>query len=136
MSTVVVAIVLFSLTSQKYLIVRRDQYQSGAGFWEFPGGKVESGETPQVALRREIMEELGVSVEISRLRFLSKNIHQYGSKKINISFYLYEIPHEIPLALVDHDDSKWCDVNDILKFKMADADIPVIEQLKKMRSAG
>lgn len=132
MSTAVVAIVLFSLSSQKYLIVRRDQNQSGAGFWEFPGGKVEAGETPEHALQREIQEELNVSIEVTKLRFLSTNLHHYKAKSISISFYLYEVPHEVPLVLVDHDDFSWCDVDDLLNYHIAEADLPVIEQLKKM----
>lgn len=132
MSTAVVAIVLFSSSSQKYLIVRRDQNQSGSGFWEFPGGKIEAGETPERALQREIQEELNVSIEVTKLRFLSTNIHHYKTKSISISFYLYEVPHEVPLVLVDHDDFSWCDVDDLLNYHIAEADLPVIEQLKKM----
>jgi 8-oxo-dGTP diphosphatase len=132
MSTVVVAIVLFSVSSQKYLIVRRDQNQSGAGFWEFPGGKVEAGETSEQALQREIEEELSFVIDVTQLQFLSQNIHQYGTKSIDISFYLYKVPHEVSLVLVDHDDFSWCDINDLVKYQIADADLPVIEQLKKM----
>lgn len=136
MSTVVVAIVLYNVTSKKYLIVRRNQNQSGAGFWEFPGGKVERGETPELALQREITEELSVVIDINRLQFISRSTHQYLTRTIDISFYLYEVQSEIPLILVDHDDSRWCDISDILNFQIAAADIPVIDQLKKMRHFG
>ncbi len=136
MSTVVVAIVLFSLSSQKYLIVRRDPRQSGAGFWEFPGGKIEFGETAETALKREIEEELSLSIDTAQLQFLSKNNHQYLAKNIEISFYLYQVPREVPIVLVDHDDFSWCDVNDLLSYQMAPADIPVVEKLKKMRHVG
>ena len=133
MSTAVVALVLLSSTSRKYLIVRRDKNQSGAGFWEFPGGKVELGETPETALAREIQEELSVFIDISKLQFLSKNTHQYLTKTIEISFYLYSVLQEVPVVLVDHDSLVWCDVDDLAKYPIAEADLPVIEQLKKMR---
>jgi len=136
MSTVVVALVLFNLSSQKYLIVRRDRNQSGAGYWEFPGGKVETGESHERALQREIQEELSVLIDVSKLQFLSKNIHYYGPKCIDISFYLYETSQQMDLVLVDHDDFSWCDVNDLLTYKIAEADLPVIEQLKRMRVVG
>ena len=133
MSTIVVALVLFSSSSQKYLIVRRGENQSGAGFWEFPGGKVEVGESAEQALQREIKEELGLSIDPAKLDFLSQNTHQYGLKCIEISFYYYEILQEVPLVLVDHDHFAWCDVQDLLNFNVADADRPVIHQLMETR---
>ncbi|MBC7753477.1 MAG: (deoxy)nucleoside triphosphate pyrophosphohydrolase [Moraxellaceae bacterium] len=136
MSTVVVALVLLSSASRKYLIVRRDKNQSGAGFWEFPGGKVEQGETLESALVREIQEELSLSIDVKRLQFLSRNTHQYLTKLIDISFFLYQVSQEIPVVLVDHDDFVWCDVDDLSKYSIAEADLPVIKQLKKTRPVG
>ncbi len=135
MSTVVVALVLFSLSSQKYLIVRRDQGQSGAGHWEFPGGKVESGESQTQALKREINEELSLSIDGARLTYLLTHQHQYSTKHITISFYLYPVLEEIPVRLIDHDQLNWCEVGDLLTFQMAEADLPVIELLKKMKES-
>ncbi len=136
MSTVVVALVLLCSASRKYLIVRRDKNQSGAGFWEFPGGKVEQGETLESALVREIQEELSLSIDVKRLQFLSRNTHQYLTKLIDISFFLYQVSQEIPVVLVDHDDFVWCDVDDLSKYSIAEADLPVIKQLKKTRPVG
>lgn len=131
MSTVVVAIILYIPTSQKYLIVRRNSEQSGAGYWEFPGGKVEPDETPEVALQREIAEELQVDIDRQKLQFLFQNHHQYQNKNIDISFYLYELSQEIKLVLVDHDDFKWCDKERLLDYPIAAADIPVIKFLQE-----
>lgn len=131
MSTVVVAVVFKIKASPRYLIVRRNQAQSGAGYWEFPGGKIELNETPEEALRREIEEELQVTIDTRRLQFIFKNEHHYTNKKIEISFYLYEIPAEIDLVLIDHDDFKWCDLNEMLDHQIAAADIPVIQYLQK-----
>ncbi len=136
MSTVVVAVVavVFKIkASPRYLIVRRNQAQSGAGYWEFPGGKVEPDESPEEALRREIEEELQVTIDTRRLSFLLKSLHQYTNKKIEISFYLYEIPAEVELVLVDHDDFKWCDLSEMLGYKIADADVPLIHHLQKLQ---
>lgn len=130
MSTPVVAIVFYIKASRKYLIVRRNSAQSGAGFWEFPGGKVEPAETPEAALQREIAEELQVDIKIEKLQFIFKNQHEYKDKTIMISFYLYELPQEISLVLVDHDEFKWCDINEVMRYPLAAADIPVIEYLK------
>lgn len=54
-------------THQGYWLVRRGPQQSHPGMWEFPGGKVEPGEAPEQALRREILEELGVDIQVGRL---------------------------------------------------------------------
>lgn len=134
MSTVVVAIVFFIQASQKYLIVRRNHEQSGAGFWEFPGGKVEPDETPFGALKREIAEELQVDIDVQKLQFVFQNHHQYQNKKIDISFYLYELPQEIPLVLVDHDDFKWCDRDRLFDYQIAPADIPVMKYLQERKN--
>lgn len=132
MSTVVVAIIFNIKASQKYLIVRRNSDQSGAGCWEFPGGKVEDGESKEVALQREIYEELQVHVDPLKMEFMFQNVHQYQNKSIDISFYLYEVSKEIPLVLVDHDDFKWCDIHEIFNYKIAEADIPVMRYIQKV----
>ncbi len=134
MSTAVVALILKNKSFSTYLIVRRNQAQSGAGFWEFPGGKVEPDETPEVALRREINEELHVQIDISKLKFVFQNHHEYSDKSIIISFYLYEVPQELPLILIDHDDFKWCDIQTVLEYPIAAADIPVIKHLQERQT--
>jgi mutator protein MutT len=126
----VVAIVVFDRSSQKYLIVRRAPDQSGAGFWEFPGGKVEQGETESEALVREVEEELGFTVKPSDLHFLMRSQHAYPAKSVEIAFYLYEVNQALSFRLVDHDESTWCEARNLLNYNIAAADLSMVEYLK------
>lgn len=75
----------FLKKDQKILVGQRPENHSLAGLWEFPGGKIEIGETPEQALQRELNEELGIDAEIGMLRLACT--HSYGDVGIIILFY-------------------------------------------------
>ena len=75
----------FLRRGNEILIGQRPENNSLAGQWEFPGGKIESGEGPEVALARELSEELGIEAEIGELKFSCT--HSYGDVNILILFY-------------------------------------------------
>ncbi len=72
-------------SGNKVLIGLRPENHSLAGQWEFPGGKIETGESPELALKREMNEELGIDVEVGTL--LLAVTHSYGEVNILILFY-------------------------------------------------
>lgn len=131
----VVAVVILDKSSDHFLIVRRAENQSGGGFWEFPGGKIEiiDGvfESQTQALAREINEELGLTVSENQLHFLISYKHAYALKTIYISFYLLAVDQAVSLTLIDHDLFAWCKIEDLFNYQIAAADISVIEYLKK-----
>jgi 8-oxo-dGTP diphosphatase len=94
--------------------------------WEFPGGKVESGEDLNTTIKREIMEEL--KLQISVREFLIQVNHDYPDFKLKMDTFICEIESGEP-ELTEHMDYKWLDKNDLLKLDWAAADVPIVEKL-------
>ena len=96
------------------------------GKWEFPGGKIESGETPQESLARELCEEFGVDCAIGT--FVGENIHDYGNKKIRLMAYFVEhISGEFECR--DHAAITWVKPNRLITYDLAEADIPLVSDI-------
>lgn len=81
-----VAVAIIVDQQQQVLITQRPAHVSHGGYWEFPGGKLEAGETGEEALIREIKEEVGL--EIHQAQFLLRQEHQYPQKEVELLFYL------------------------------------------------
>ena len=114
------------LKGSEILIARRAPNKHLAGFWEFPGGKIEEGETPQECLKRELQEELGIVVNVGA--FFMQNEHHYGDKIIVLK--AYECEHiSGNIVLSDHDQVKWVEKSEFANFKFAPADIPFLKAL-------
>ncbi len=125
----VVALALFHPVRKRYLIVRRNaQQNSGAGQWEFPGGKIEANESHRQALVRETLEELGFAANESELKFIHSNQYQYPQRVVEIHLYRYDKAID-DFMLVDHDLHAWVDETEITTFDLAPADIPFIKFL-------
>lgn len=129
----VVAAVIISPSShsKKCLIVRRGPEQSGAGFWEFPGGKVEVEESQQQALIREIKEELNLDIRV--LRFLSENTHSYPSKTIRLFLYLCLAQDPESMKLTEHDLFQWVHPEQIELDQLSEADRPFVSVLLRQQ---
>ena len=110
----------------KILLTRRKVEKSLGGYWEFPGGKVEDGESDIEALKREIKEELGI--KIFNLSYFTENLHKYEKYTICLKAYLCETNSD-PKKLIDHDSYKWCNILKIKEKELAPADIPILKKL-------
>lgn len=75
----------FLRKGSKVLVGQRPEHHSLAGLWEFPGGKIEAGETPEAALVRELEEELGIEAQVGELKIAAT--HSYGDVNILILFF-------------------------------------------------
>ncbi|WP_370362893.1 (deoxy)nucleoside triphosphate pyrophosphohydrolase [Mucilaginibacter flavidus] len=85
---------------QHILIARRAQGRHLEGFWEFPGGKIEPGETPEACLKREVYEELGIQIMVDS--FIMENQHDYPDKRISLQAYYCSFLSGT-IRLLDHD---------------------------------
>ena len=110
----------------KYLIARRAPGKHLAGYWEFPGGKIEEGEKPEDSLQREMWEEFGVHADVGD--YLGDNVHDCGSKTIRLLAYEVAVSGEI-LQSTDHDCIEWVALEDMGNYQLAEADIPLLEQI-------
>jgi 8-oxo-dGTP diphosphatase len=112
----------------KILIARKKQGKPLAGYFEFPGGKIEEGETPEESLIRELMEEMNIKIAVKE--YIGESIYDYGNDKvISLLGYTAEIiDGEIKLS--DHDRYEWVTLEQINNYKIAPADIPLIDKLK------
>lgn len=92
--------------------------------WEFPGGKIEANETPEQCLVREIKEELGIDISI--VESLPSNIHDYGSRTIELLPFRCTILHG-DIKLKEHQDARWLAPHRLMDLDWAAADIPIVE---------
>ena len=108
----------------KVLIARKKKGKPLEGYWEFPGGKIEIGETPEQALIRELKEEMDIKIEVKR--YVGESIYDYGDNKIvSLRGYTAKVKSgEIKLS--DHDEYIWVTLEKIKEYRMAPADIPLI----------
>lgn len=108
--------------NDRILITQRSEKMHPQLKWEFPGGKIDDGESAEECLVREIKEELNIEIQI--LGRMQNNICNYGIKKINlIPFRAGYIKGEI--ILHEHKNFKWISPKDIFKYDLAEADIPI-----------
>lgn len=99
------------------------------GKWEFPGGKVELEEDEKYAIEREILEEF--ELKIKAKEFLVNNVCEYPTKTVDLRLYSCDyVGGEFKLH--DHSEIVWADKNELLKYELAPADIPLAEYIQKV----
>lgn len=107
---------------RKVLVAQRPPNKALGGKWEFPGGKIESGETSEACLIREINEELGCEIRICSN--LTPVTHDYSKFSIRLIPFICSVVSGTPKAL-EHDAIQWCEFPELLKIDLADADVPI-----------
>ncbi len=129
MKTVLVSAVALIDADGRVLLTQRPEGKSMAGLWEFPGGKVEVGETPEAALIRELQEELGIDTWQSCLAPLTFASHSYDDFHLLMPLFACRkwegTPHSKEGQVL-----KWVRVNEMRSYPMPEADIPLIPILR------
>lgn len=126
----VVAAVIRAVNNENKPVIFATQrgYGEFKGGWEFPGGKIESGETPQQALKREIMEELDTEIAVGELI----DTIEYDYPNFHLSMYCFwcEVIHG-ELILKEAEDAKWLTKEHLADVKWLPADVTLIENIRE-----
>ncbi|NGZ74977.1 (deoxy)nucleoside triphosphate pyrophosphohydrolase [Saccharibacillus alkalitolerans] len=112
----------------KILCAQRGNTKALPYKWEFPGGKIEEGETPQEALKREIGEEMNCTVEIGE--FIETTVHEYDFGFVHLSTFYCSLIEGRP-TLTEHVDIQWLAAEALGELDWAPADVPAVEKIKE-----
>jgi 8-oxo-dGTP diphosphatase len=129
MKTVLVSAVALIDVDGRILLGQRPEGKSMAGLWEFPGGKVEDGETPEVALIRELEEELGINTWESCLAPLTFASHTYEKFHLLMPLFACRKWEGTPQSR-ENQALKWVHAKDLKDYSMPAADVPLIPILR------
>ncbi|WP_087972058.1 (deoxy)nucleoside triphosphate pyrophosphohydrolase [Oceanobacillus rekensis] len=114
------------IKENKILCAQRGPDKSLPFMWEFPGGKIETGETPQDALKREIDEEMHCDIEIGEQ--VEHTVYEYDFGIVHLTTYKCKLLEGTPV-LTEHAEIKWLSPKELETLEWAPADIPAIEKL-------
>lgn len=110
----------------KILLARRRKGDRLERKWEFPGGKLEPGETPEVCLVRELREEFGIEAEV--LDYVGASVYEYGHGIIDLR--AYRVRHVSGEFCINaHEEIAWVEKEDLLSYDLSPADVPIAEKL-------
>jgi len=124
--TIAVAAGILQQADGRVLLAQRPAGGHMAGSWEFPGGKIQRGETPLLGLMRELSEELGVTTRLAR--YFARYRHEYPDRRVELHFWKVLRWEGNPAGL-EGQATRWLPVNDLLESGLLSADIPVVDLL-------
>ena len=131
MNTILVVAAALIDKDGRVLLAQRPPNKSMAGLWEFPGGKVEDGESPENALIRELNEELGIDTWGSCLAPLSFASHSYEDFHLLMPLFACRKWIGTPMAM-EGQVLKWVSKSDLKNYAMPPADIPLIAAIRDL----
>nr|WP_216671304.1 8-oxo-dGTP diphosphatase MutT [Mangrovicoccus sp. HB161399] len=126
---VLVSAVVLVDSDGRVLVTQRPEGKAMAGLWEFPGGKVEPGETPEAALIRELQEELGIDTQASCLAPLTFASHSYDSFHLLMPTFVCRRWQGTPSGR-EGQAMKWVRPKDLRALAMPEADLPLIPVIR------
>lgn len=112
---------------ERVLLCQRPANKARGGHWEFPGGKLEKGETTAMALEREIMEELGITIRAGKIA--ADVVCDYPDISIHLTLLESEILHGTPQA-IEHSALHWVRPEELANYDLCTADRKLVEKMK------
>lgn len=114
----------------KVLIAQRPQGKPLAGLWEFPGGKLEAGETIEQCLKRELKEELSIDSEVGE--FIMDTVYNGPNCDFKLRVFFVHVPENAELVLNVHDDAKWVTPAEMSNYEFPPADVAIVKKIQTM----
>ena len=112
----------------RIMAAQRGESKSLAGYWEFPGGKIESGETGEESLARELREELLIDATVGD--FIARSEYEYSFGTVRLDAYFCTFSDDVERQLTEHAQVRWLAADELDDVEWAPADIPIIDELK------
>lgn len=128
-----IKVVAAIIKKEKQIFATQRGYGDYKDWWEFPGGKIEQGETPEEALVREIKEELDTIITVDR--FLMTVEYDYPEFHLSMDCF-FCIIESGNLTLLEHEAAKWLPVDNLRQVNWLPADMEIIEQIEKDLTVG
>ena len=125
---VVAAVICDNMKEKNKIFATARGYGELKGGWEFPGGKIEAGETPQEALKREIMEELDTEISVGEL--IDTIEYDYPTFHLSMECFFAKIIKG-DLVLKEHEAARWLTEEELYSVEWLPADISLIEKIKR-----
>ncbi|MBR4321048.1 MAG: (deoxy)nucleoside triphosphate pyrophosphohydrolase [Treponema sp.] len=127
----VVAAIIFRTSSQgtRSVFATQRGYGEWRGFWEFPGGKIESGETPQTALQREIREELATQISVGEC--IATIEYDYPTFHLSMQCFVCEVVSG-RLELLEHENAAWLTAKNLRFVKWLPADELILDKIEML----
>lgn len=116
----------------KVLIAHRNPTGQMGNRWEFPGGKVENGESDEISIIREMSEEFGINVQV--ISKITTGSFMHNGVESLLEVYLIKVPHDgscTKYVLTEHSEYKWVNINDIPKDNFVDSDLSIYPEVVK-----
>ena len=114
----------------RVLLARRSPGQKNAGLWEFPGGKLEQGESIEECLIRELKEELNVEATVGK--HIMDTVYSYPENEFKLCVFFVTIPDDAKIQLNIHQNSAWVSTKEMNKYKFPPADEAIIKKLQEI----
>lgn len=115
----------------KVLLGQISETRKLSGYWEFPGGKLEEGETPQQCLKREISEEFGLDVSVGD--FVMESRYEYEHGAFDLLVYFVHVPENAEPRMNVHSKLAWVSPEKLLDYKLPPADVPIAEKIRTIK---